>query len=177
MKLKAIFTTLALFVAVGLFAAPLSAQNNVSLSLNLAPAGTLSITGSAITFNTAGDLFGPWTVANGTTVNFSYRSSGNGGASISVTSTGSGGAANVLVGSTSTSDVIPASDLTLQAAGSTTGLNTTATAMGATGVTLFTGAKGTHALNQSFTVTYTLGAGDFTADTYTGQLTYTLAVS
>lgn len=176
MKLKALFTTLALFVAVGLFAAPLSAQDNVSLTLNLAAAGTLSINGTAITFNTAGDLFGPWSVANGTTVNFSYRASGTGGATIAVTSTGAGGATDVLVG-TSPSDVIPASDLSLQATGSTTGLNTTATAMGASGVTLFTGAKGTHALNQSFTVSYTLGAGDFTADTYTGQLTYTLTVT
>lgn len=179
MKLKTLFTTLALFVAVGLCTAPLAAQTTgtTNLSLNLGVAGTLSVQNSASAIAFTGPAFGPWTSADTTIVNFAYRAGSTASSGVSITVSSDNGA-SALVGSNA-SNVIPSSDLTLSdtAASSLKGSLVASTALSAAATTLFTNSAASHANNQSFTVTYQLGAGDFAADTYTGTLTYTLAVS
>ncbi len=180
MKLKSLLPTLALAVTAALCVAPLSAQTTgtTALALNLNVAGTLSVTNASSTINLTGPTFGPWaSVAGATTINFSYRAGSTASSGVSITVTSSDGA-NALVGTASSSNVIPDSDMLLSTGGSVgSGTLVGSAALATSGATLFTNAAKTHASNQQFTVTYGVTAGDFAADTYTSTLTYTLAVS
>ncbi|MGH9541810.1 MAG: hypothetical protein ACRD2H_07990 [Terriglobales bacterium] len=161
-------------IAGGLMLIPARAQSSsvVNLSVNVPTTGELTITaGSAITLTQTGDTFTqPWTSSSPTQVLFSYRASkSSGNVTLNVQATN-------FVGSDA--NVPPLSNLSIQATAGTISSGTLTTAaipLATSPTTLFSNGAGTHAAAQSFSVQYTLAAGDYAADTYTSKVTYTLA--
>ncbi len=176
MMRKITFRTLLLaLLAGGLSLLPAAAQSTsgvVTLTVNVPSAGELTITsGSAVTLTQTGDTFTqPWVSSTPTQVQFSYRASKSSGkVTLTVQATNFTGTDN---------NVPPLSNLSIQAtAGSISSgtLTTTAIPMSTTPTTLFANGAGSHALLQTFSVAYTLAAGDYAADNYSSSVTYTLA--
>lgn len=171
-----------MIVGFALMLLPASAQTTGTTNLKIVvpTAGEITVTnsGNPVVLTQSGDTFtSPWQSAAGaTSVNFSYRATKTSGSVALIVS------ATALTGSDG--NVPPLSSVTAQATKGTIGsgtLNTTPIALGTSTTpsaanTIFSNNAGTHAVNQSFSVQYSMAAGDYAADAYTTTVTYTLTV-